>query len=363
MNKKLIIFMPSIEGGGVEKNLFLISNHLSNCFENITLITLSKKYQSKFNSKIKLVTLKSNLWDKLGRRKKFIICMFLLIKEIFFNKSLVLSFQANIYSTLICKIFFTKIIVRSNSSPEGWSNNIFKKYFYKIILNLADLTIVNSKVFKNQLKKKYNINSIHIYNPLNIKQINILSKKKYKNKFFKKNYLNIISVARFSEQKDYPTLLKALKLLKNKIKIKAILVGNGNQIHKIKKIILNYGLQKIIKIVPSENNPFPIIKKSDLFILSSKFEGLPNVILEALALNKFVISSNCPTGPSEILDNGKGGFLFDVGNYKKLANQILFYNKNKKICKKKLNYALKRLYRFDYLNNLDSYKKVINKFF
>ena len=62
--------------------------------------------------------------------------------------------------------------------------------------------------------------------------------------------------------------------------------------------------------------------KSDILILTSRTEGLPNVLIEALALKKFVISSDCPTGPREILDNEKGGFLFKVGDYESLSKKI-----------------------------------------
>ena len=95
-------------------------------------------------------------------------------------------------------------------------------------------------------------------------------------------------------------------------------------------------------------------------VLSSVYEGLPNVLLESLALNVFAISSNCRTGPSEILDNGKGGLLFKVGDHKDLANKIRFYYKNKKICKKKLSYSRSRLKRFDYSQNLEKYLRVVN---
>ena len=353
--------MPSIEGGGVEKNLFLISNYLARYFDNISLISLSKKYQKKFDKKIKFITLKSNFWDNIGRRKKFLISIILLIKEIIKKDTVVFSFQGNIYCTLICKIFFTKIIVRSNSSPEGWSDNICKKLFYRFVLKLADKTIVNSKNFKKQLKTKYNIKSICIYNPLNFKQILKLSKSKNKYNFFKRGFLNIVSVARFSDQKDYPTIIKSLNIIKKEIKFKAIFIGYGNELKKIKNLINNYKLNKSIKIITNEMNPFPVIKSSNIFILSSKFEGLPNVILEALSIKKFVISSNCPTGPSEILDNGKGGLLFKVGDYKKLSKQIKYYIKNPNICKSKLNYAHKRLVRFDYEKNLKRYKNEIEK--
>ena len=84
--KKLIIFMPSIEGGGVEKNFFLISNYLSNQIDKITVITLSKKYKKYLNKKIKLVSTQFNFWDRIGRRLKFLISIFLLFKEIIINK-------------------------------------------------------------------------------------------------------------------------------------------------------------------------------------------------------------------------------------------------------------------------------------
>ena len=104
------------------------------------------------------------------------------------------------------------------------------------------------------------------------------------------------------------------------------------------------------------------IQKSDLFVLTSKFEGLPNVLLEAICLNKFVISTDCPTGPKEILDNKKGGILFNIGDSKSLAKNIIYFSKNKKKCKSKLDFAKKRLYRFDYNNNLNKYRLVINKY-
>ena len=119
-------------------------------------------------------------------------------------------------------------------------------------------------------------------------------------------------------------------------------------------------LNNSIKIISFKKNPYPYIKRSDVFILSSIFEGLPNVLLEALALNKFIISSNCPTGPSEILDNGKGGLLFKMKNSDDLTKKILFFFRNKKICLKKIKYAKRRLGRFDHNTNMNKYLKLVN---
>ena len=108
-----------------------------------------------------------------------------------------------------------------------------------------------------------------------------------------------------------------------------------------------------------QNNPFNLIKSSDVFILTSLYEGLPNVLLESQALKKFIISSDCPTGPREILLNGKAGFLFNVGDHIELSNLILYYSKNKKFLSKKISIGYKNLSRFDYSRNLKKYLSII----
>ena len=104
-----------------------------------------------------------------------------------------------------------------------------------------------------------------------------------------------------------------------------------------------------------KSNVYPLIKQADILILSSTFEGLPNVLLEATALNKFIISSNCPTGPKEILLNGRGGLLFKAGDHKELGKKIIYYFNNKKKCKLMLNNSIKKLNRFDETLNLKRY--------
>tara|TARA_B100000767_G_C19770667_1_gene539771 strand:+ start:954 stop:2051 length:1098 start_codon:yes stop_codon:yes gene_type:complete len=361
--KKLIIFMPSIEGGGVEKNLFIISSYLSTKIKKVYLITASKKYKKQFNKKINLILPRFNFWDKFGRKIKYLVCLYLLLKKIIFEKDiLILSFQANIYCIILCKVFRKKIIVRSNSSPSGWSSNYIKNSIFKIILNKADKILVNSFQFKLQLKKRFNVLAECIYNPLDKKNIIKKSKLKSIKIFNSKKKLKIINVGRFVDQKNQITLLKALKFIEEKINFEAVLVGSGN----LQKLLFNftkkYNLQKKIRFIDFVNNPYPLIKQADIFILSSNYEGLPNVLLESIVLNKFIISSNCPTGPKEILLNGKGGLLFKVGNYKELGNKILYYTNNKRKCQLMLGNSIKHLDRFDHDVNLKKYLTVIEKF-
>ena len=189
-----------------------------------------------------------------------------------------------------------------------------------------------------------------------------MSKKKIKFNFFEKNYLNLINIGRLEDQKDHLTLLHALKFIREKIKIKLLIIGNGNNQGKLYKYIEDNNLKNNIRILNNINNPFPYLLKSDLFVLSSTFEGLPNVMLEALILNKFVISTNCSTGPSEILLNGKGGILVPIKNSRKMAENIIYFHKNKKKLKKKLIIAKKNLKRFNLKNNLNSYLNIFEKY-
>ena len=361
--KKIILFIPSIEKGGAEKNLFIISNYLSNKFKQLTIISATKKAKKKFNKKIKFLCPNSEIWDIFGRGIKTFISIFFLIKIILQDKKiLVLSFQSNIYAIIICKIFSINIITRSNSFPNDWSNNFIKNLIFKKILSLANKNIVNSIETKKKFKSFYNINAKCIYNPLNRKEIIKLSKKKTKNIFLNKNFLKIIHVGRFSEEKDHITFLNALTLLKEKIKFEAIIMGRGRLKKKIFQFIETNNLKKNVRILDYKKNPYPYIKQADFLILTSLHEGLPNILLEAIVLSKFIISSNCPTGPKEILNNGKGGELFKVGNYKDLAQKIIFCSKNKKICKGKIRFALSKVNRFDYEINLNEYFEVLQKY-
>ena len=360
--KKLILFMPSMEGGGVEKNIIIIANYLAENLKNISLITFDRKFNKKFNKKINIINSNYSYRKKYSKYFKYFVSIYLLLKEIIKpEKTLVFCFQANMYCIILSKIFNFKIIVRSNSSPSGWSKNYFKNLVFKILFKIPKFIIVNSYTFKKELDKKFNINSKVIYNPLNKKEILLKSKKKIIFKFFNKNYLKLINIARFTDQKDHITLLKAINKIKNKLKIKLLIIGYGSNEKIIKEYIHKNNLKKIVKVKNFQDNPYKYLNLADCLLLTSLFEGLPNVILEALCLKKFVISSDCPTGPKEILLNKKFGFLFRMKDHDKLSSLILKYSKNKKLLQKKAIKGFKSLNRFDYKKNCEKYLKVIEK--
>ena len=365
--KNLLIFMPSVEGGGVEKNFFLIINYLSDKFSNIFLITSDKLIKKKISHKIKLIGPDSSIWQTKSRYPKYFICILYLIMFLIFNKNtLIFAFQANLYATLIAKIFGKKIITRSNASSEGSSKNVLKKLIYKVFLRLSDQVIVNSYDFKKELDNKFKINSFVIFNPLNKFEIQKKSREKLKFNFYKKSKVKLITVGRLVDQKDQLTLLRAINLIKEK-NIQLLIIGNGEGEKKLIDYIVKKKLSSVVKIISYKTNPYKYIKKANIFILTSKFEGLPNVLLEALALKKYIISTNCPTGPREILLNGKGGDLVKIGDYKTLSNKILNYSiKNNKLQKKlnkKINLGYQNLNRFDYSLNMKKYYNLIKKYY
>ena len=354
MIKKIIFYIPSIEGGGVEKNLFLLIKYLSKDFKKIYIITANKIINN--SKKIKFICPGTNYWNDKSRLLKNIICIYLLIKNFWSTKVVIVSFQSNLTSILLSKIFNFRVLIRLNTSVKKYIDNTLKKIIFKFFYSLSDVIIVNSKSFQNELNK-INLKSYLIYN------LNIYEKKRKSLNFFK-NFkgLKILNIGRLVEQKDQITLIKSLEILKKKkINFRCCIIGRGLLEKFLKTEIVKLNLNKNIKLVGFKNKAEHYLPESDIFVLSSKFEGLPNVLIESQKYGIPIISSNCPTGPNEILMNGKLGELFPVGNYITLADKLFNFSKDKKILKLKSSNAKKYLKRFDPVINSKKYSKLILK--
>ena len=364
MYKRLALFIPSIEEGGVEKNLYIISKFLKSKNIIIDIVTCNFNKKKKFHKNTKFIGPRSSYFFNQPRLFKTLISVTYLFFYLLKNKQklLVFSFQSNLFSIIVCKLTNTKIIARANSSPIGWTKNIFKKYIYKFVINLADDVVVNSFEFKKDFIKYFNIKANCIYNPFD-KSFIIKKLNKNKKTIFKNKSLKILTIGRLTNQKDHFTLLKAVKLIDSKMRPEIVIIGKGTNSKILKEYIFKNTLEKKIKLIGYKSNPYNYLKKTDIFILTSKYEGLPNVLLEAQFLNKYIISTNCPNGPKEILLNGEAGDLINIGDYKSLSKLINSFYINKKIIKKKIYIAKKNFYRFDYKNNCEKYLKLINKNF
>ena len=356
--KSLLLFIPSIENGGVEKNLYLIANYLVKTNLSVKILTAFDDKKKLFDKKIKIISLKRKNNIIKSRLIKTLITITLFVRY-FYNKDfIILSFQSNIVAILLGLIFNKKVIIRSNTSPEKYVKNNISKFIVKFFFNFADEIIVNSDEFKNRFKNFFSIVPVVIYNPFIKKK----SKKIKFNFFNDKKSLKIINVARLTDQKDHLTLLRAVKKLNKTNKCKLLIIGKGYKEKFLKKYILKNKLKNIVKLVGYKKNPGSYIKISDVFVLSSIYEGLPNILIETLYLKKYIISSNCPTGPKEILNNGKYGDLFNVKDDNQLFKLLKNYNKKLPQINQKINRGYKSLVRFDYKTNCEKYFKIISEY-
>ncbi len=135
----------------------------------------------------------------------------------------------------------------------------------------------------------------------------------------------ILAVERLEEsQKDLTTLLRAYHQLHEKyhVKEKLFLLGKGRDEAQLKALAVSLGLQDDVVFLGFHSNPYPWIKKARLIAHSAKMEGLPTAMIESLILDKLIVSSDCPTGPREILNDGKAGLLVPVGDVDAMANAM-----------------------------------------
>ena len=260
--RNIVLYIPSIEAGGVEKNLYYLINYFNLKFKKIYLVTASKARKLKNNRKVNIINPKTNFFYNKSRILKTLVCFYLILKHFKGKEILILSFQSNFSSLLASKIINSKIIIRLNTSTEKYIKGYLKRFFFKNLYKLADEVIVNSYEFGKNIKKNFGLSTKIILNP--IKKHNI---KKKKINFFK-NFkgLKILTIGRLTNQKDHLTLLKAAQLLKFKynLNFKLYLIGRGYNQNFLSKFVEKNNLNKNIMLAGYKKNAQEYLKSSDL---------------------------------------------------------------------------------------------------
>ena len=260
-------------------------------------------------------------------------------KSIFLEKlsklgkiNLIIDFDGGLKSVLDNLKAEKKIIWIHSSIRKHKQDNKSKISRYGEELKKYDKIIAICKEMKEEIKELYPSLSHkieYIYNPLDCNNIieqgneNIEKITSYEKELIESDYF--LAISRLDVvQKDFETLIEGYLILKNKgIKEKLYIIGEGNGRVKIEKMIEEKKLGEDVILLGEKKNPYVWMKHSKLFIHSSKYEGFGVVLLEALMMDKFIVSSNCPTGPTEILTNPKVGELFNVGDANQLAEKVL----------------------------------------
>ena len=364
--KKIIIFYPSFERGGVEIILINLINFFLKKKIKVVLIASNIKkgvIKSKlFKSKKIEPSRISFLPDRINKALSASIVLKNEIKNSKKKNTIILSLQGSSLAIIISKFLGFKIVVRNAEDPlhstihaENKIQSIIILFLKILFYNFADKIITNSKGSGNSLKKiLIQKKKIHpIYNPY--------LKKLIRNSSHKRND-NLLSVGRLAKQKDFYNLIIAFSIIKDEIpNYKLVIVGDGELKNKLQKLVNNFGLNKRVILTGWKTNLKKYYLNSKLFILNSLYEGLGNVLIDAVNYNLPIITTNCKSGPNEIIDYGNGGFLVPIKNPRLLSKKILFCLKNYDISLKKSKNAKKKIKRFDCEINCNNYFKLISK--
>jgi glycosyltransferase involved in cell wall biosynthesis len=325
-----IIFRISYMGFGGAERVFLSLAKQFKTDHDVTFVTDSSSgdtYTILAENDIKVINLES-------KRTLFSIFKFRkIIDEL--NPDVILSAYpdtnaAAIISTALSKVNPKVLVTEHASIVEHFKNRSaltrFKiKFIIKNLYPYADKVVAVSEGVMNDLLPLVNVmdKCCYIHNPVRFESKQPILRKDIINNTTK---INIIAVGRVTPQKDYTTLIKAVNILLNDgIDIQLNIVGgvhDQKEMDNLKGLVSSLDIGKNIFFLGFRCDIDCLYQSSDLFVLSSAWEGFGNVIVEAMSFGLPIISTNCRSGPSEILEYGKYGRLVEVGDYEGLAENI-----------------------------------------
>lgn len=336
LKKKLLFVLPTLNIGGAEKVTVNILNSLNNETFDIKLIVIDSRFknlESTINQDIKV---------KYLNIEKTRNAYFFLVKEIvLFKPDIVFSSlnRTNILILLIKVIYpFFKVVIREPSIPSVQIKNGYIsskiKFIIKLLYPFANRIIAQTKYMKKDIETTYNIDEkkvVAINNPIDKVYIQN-SIKGSENPFVKyQNRYNCVYVGRLSDEKNPLFLIDAFeKVVEQDDRFHLYIIGDGYLKEDILKYINEKQLQRNITILGFQSSPYTCIKFADIILLCSKWEGMPNVVIEALFLNTPVISTLSTPVLNDLIVQGKNGYLIENYDSKEFAKAILNFEQIEK---------------------------------
>lgn len=341
--KKLIIVMPAIDYGGAQRFCLNFTRYLNKLNYDYEVVFLRKSKSKALKEEFDQYNIKYVEFNK----KKASQSLFKLIKYLIKNKpQVILSTVENVdFITSIARLFVlnSKFIIRKANVIFNEQINLKTKLILRyesIVCN--KLIALTEEMSNDYIKYGFKPNKIFVINNMvDLEYINLKKEENIINHEFNsisKDEFKLIANARMVKEKRYDVLIKAFKEL-NEMRddVNLIILGNGEEFENIKEMIPLNLHEKII-FLGFQNNPYYFMSKSDIFLLTSDYEGFPNVIIEAFACNLPVISTNCKTGPKEIIDNNINGFVVNLQDFHEMAFKINELLNNKfKLIEMKIN--------------------------
>ena len=253
----------------------------------------------------------------------------------------------------------TKMILRISGFPKM---TFFRLNFWKIVLNKIYLVVCPTNSTENDLIKLNIVGTKKIktlYDPvINITKIARLKNEKIDNKFKGKKF--ILAIGRLTKQKNFEFLVSCFKDISEKYKeLNLIIIGEGEDKKKLEKISKSLNIDKKVHLIGFQENYFKFLSKCECFILSSLWENPGFVLIDAAASNTPILSSNCKNGPIEILEEDKGGYIFQSSNKNFFLEKFDIFMKadeksiyDKKVFSKRKSHLFTRFNHYKNLNKL-----------
>ena len=331
MKSEIIIFVPSAEGGGAERVMITLANCFTKRGYHVTII-----FAKAVGPQLKNICPEVNVID-LGC-KRLLYAIFPLVRCLRrIRPEVVLSAMehANIVLVLVRILSFTHptvVVSERNTRPQNqsllssWYNRVlafFLRFFYRranVIIAVSERVADDLAAFASLRRDSICV----IYNPFNIHEIRQKARKLPSDDWFiSKTNPVVLSVGRLTTQKDFRTLVAAVAKVQSVISCRLVIIGEGELEHDLMNWGRKCGLSsQNFKIIGFQPNPMSFMKHADVFVLPSLWEGLPGVLIEAMACGTPVVATDCCGGSREILEGGRFGQLTEPGDPSALSKAI-----------------------------------------
>lgn len=315
--KKIMFVVPTLSSGGAERVVSIWSSELANMGADIHLLVFYRvENEYLVNDKVKIHAIKENK-EQYDKMSKFNKIKFLRAKLKSLNPDIIIPFishvglMANIARTGLKIKMIETIRIDPKYSPKNKLLRLFRNF---------SVLLSNGCIVQNEDQKKYfpkwSHKKIYVFaNPISDEFIQVERTKA------DSDIRTITAVGRLEHQKNYTMLINAFSKVQN-LDLALNIYGEGSLKDDLQFIINDLGLSNRIKLCGRSNDIKEVFMNTDLFILSSNAEGMPNSLMEAMAVGLPCISTDCPTGPSDLIDNEINGVLIPVDNEEALINAV-----------------------------------------
>lgn len=367
-----MIVIHSLKGGGAERVVVNLLKGLSRRDFSMSLLLYEGTFDYLLPEDVEVITLDiPSSRNILKTTRGFILKIISFSRLIKKNKpDIIFSLLSgtNVVAILARSLsgVHSKVIVSERNHPSlslknelyGGTTKLLMKRFYP----KAEKIIAISQGIKEDLIKNFNLSAEKIeviYNPVDIKEIETLSAEELSHPWFNDGLPIIISVGRLTYQKGHSHLIKVFSIVRQSLPCRLFIVGTGEEEEEnLMNMVNALGLKNDVEFLGFQRNPFKYMARSSLFVLSSLYEGFGNVIVEGMALGLPVIATDCPSGPSEIIEHGKNGLLVPLKDERALAQAILYVLTNDELRKKLSNEAKTRAQFFALNKRVEQYSDV-----